>query len=277
MPDHQENGSLPTLSRPRILRKDRVPRPERPDMTSARDVPRFSSRQMMMLPGVIERPNQATCDIPRGWLRAEEEVAGVVFAAGVPDIPGGDRQGIVPGAGNRAAGLHLTAAGDRPRMPRRSLLPAIRRCISPRAWPPRSRAPGSGSAGDRHTGCRHKRRAHEIPVSPGNARSGRSPGPAPGPPGQARARSPPSLAGRPSSAPVARGPASPSSIWPSCLLGCRTGRRMIAYFLRSGSRAKERPQVVEPVEFWSAPSASPTVRGMLLGWSRRMCRPRHGA
>jgi len=28
---------------------------------------------------------------------------------------------------------------------------------------------------------------------------------------------------------------------------------MIAYFLRSGSRAKERPQVVEPVEFWSAP------------------------
>ena len=40
---------------------------------------------------------------------------------------------------------------------------------------------------------------------------------------------------------------------------------MIAYFLRSGSRAKERPQVVEPVEFWSAPSASPTVRGMLLG------------
>ena len=40
---------------------------------------------------------------------------------------------------------------------------------------------------------------------------------------------------------------------------------MITYFLRSGSRAKEPPQVVEPVEFWSAPSASPTVRGMLLG------------
>jgi len=44
--------------------------------------------------------------------------------------------------------------------------------------------------------------------------------------------------------------------------------------LRPGSRAKERPQVVEPVEFWSAPSAPPTVRGMLLGWSRPMCRPR---
>ena len=50
--------------------------------------------------------------------------------------------------------------------------------------------------------------------------------------------------------------------------GCRTGRRMIAHFLRSGSRAKERPRVVEPAEFWSAPGASPTVRGMLLGWSR---------
>ena len=30
-----------------------------------------------------------------------------------------------------------------------------------------------------------------------------------------------------------------------------------------------RPQVVEPVEFWSAPSASPTVREMLLGSARR--------
>jgi hypothetical protein len=67
---------------------------------------------MMMFLGVIERPNQATCDIPCGWLQAEEEVVGVVFVAGVQDIPGGDLQGIVLGAGNRAAGSHLEAAGN---------------------------------------------------------------------------------------------------------------------------------------------------------------------
>jgi hypothetical protein len=67
---------------------------------------------MRMFLGVIERPNQAMCDIPCGWLQAEEEVAGVVFVAGVQDVPGGDLQGIVLGACNRAAGSHLVAAGD---------------------------------------------------------------------------------------------------------------------------------------------------------------------
>ena len=56
--------------------------------------------------------NQATCDIPRGWLQAQEEVIGIVFLAGMQDIPGGDLQGIVLGARNRAAGSHLVAAGD---------------------------------------------------------------------------------------------------------------------------------------------------------------------
>jgi hypothetical protein len=61
---------------------------------------------------LISAPIRATCDIPRGWLQAEEEVVGVVFVAGVQDIPGGDLQGIVLGACNRAAGPHLVAAGD---------------------------------------------------------------------------------------------------------------------------------------------------------------------
>jgi RND superfamily putative drug exporter len=45
-------------------------------------------------------------------LQAEEEVVGVVFVAGVQDVPGGDLQGVVPGACHRAAGAHLVAAGD---------------------------------------------------------------------------------------------------------------------------------------------------------------------
>ena len=61
--------------------------------------------QMRRFLGVIGRPVQATCEIPRGWLQAQEEVAGVVFGAGVQDIPGGDLQGIVPGAGNRLRDL----------------------------------------------------------------------------------------------------------------------------------------------------------------------------
>jgi hypothetical protein len=56
--------------------------------------------QMRRFLGVIGRPDQATCEIPRGWLQAEEEVVGVVFVAGVQDIPGGDLQGIVLGARN---------------------------------------------------------------------------------------------------------------------------------------------------------------------------------
>src|SRR5437764_469914 len=67
---------------------------------------------LRMFPGVVERLTQATCDIPRGWLQAQEEVVRVVFVAGVQDIPGGDLQGIVPGACHRAAGSHLVAAGD---------------------------------------------------------------------------------------------------------------------------------------------------------------------
>ncbi len=59
--------------------------------------------------------------VSHGWLKAQEEVVGIVLAAGVQDVPSGYLQGIVLGACHRAAGAHLVAAGD-PASPCRVLL-----------------------------------------------------------------------------------------------------------------------------------------------------------
>jgi hypothetical protein len=40
-----------------------------------------------MFPGVIGRPDQFTYGIPHGWLRAEQEAAGVVVVAGCRTYP----------------------------------------------------------------------------------------------------------------------------------------------------------------------------------------------
>lgn len=76
-------------------------------------------RQMGTFSAGIGMPGRSGAVIVRDRLEAQEEVVGVIFVTWVQNIPGGDLQGIVPGACHRAAGSHLVAAGG----------PALSRCV----------------------------------------------------------------------------------------------------------------------------------------------------